>query len=180
MAFRYILVTISQFITFTDLPERFTLSAEGRQVVCESLDMHQQFMRSSSSRSLRVDVHKKKIPNLLSYVRTAPQMPLHKLWPTHLDADLSGRASADEFAKAARLRPNVWALPASEVGAGLNPTSGTAAIHGLLRWATCGGLRTLEMNSFIFSRVPGVIITPHSPQVWCVYRNPSFFVWERY
>lgn len=46
----------------------------------------------------------------------------HELWLTHLDADFSGRASADEFDKAAPLRPNVSALHASE-GAGLPPTS---------------------------------------------------------
>lgn len=48
---------------------------------------------------------------------------LTRLWLTHLDPDFSGRASADEFDKAVRLRPNVSALHASEVSAGLNPAS---------------------------------------------------------
>lgn len=171
MAFRYVLVAISQLITSTDLPERFSLSTEECQVMCKSLAMHQQFMTSSSIHSLRVDVHIK-TPSPESPIYSPMCTRCHrclsntqKLWVTHLDADFSGRASTDEFNKAARLRPNVSALPASEVGAGLNPTS--AHWDPFYPWPAAFCTAT-------HSQVSGVIITPHSLQVQYVHRHSVF------
>lgn len=71
---------------------------------------------------------KKLLPNpesalLRAHGATDVSPTLTRLRLTHLDPDFSGRASADEFDKAVRLRPNVSALHASEVSAGLNPAS---------------------------------------------------------
>lgn len=86
-------------------------------------------MRSSSIHSLRVDVPIKN-PSPESRIHSPTCAPCHRClsnthrpWLTYLDADFTGRASADEFNKAALLRPNVSSWHACDVGAGLNPAS---------------------------------------------------------
>lgn len=182
MAFRYILVTISHLITFTDLTEKLILFTAGCQVVYKSLDMHWQFMTRSSIHSLREWMSTKKktfswIPNLLSH--TVPQMSLQH---SQAAADTSWcwffqtsfRWWIRQSGAAAAKLLHVSALHAFEVSAGLNATSAhwdpfypwPAALR-YVSDNTCVQLHSLEMNSFIFSEVSGVIITgtPHSLQV---------------
>lgn len=76
---------------------------------------------------------------------------VHKLWPTRLDADFSGRASADECDKAAPLRPDCHASPLcmrlkSAQGSVQHLFIRIPSIHGPLRWGTC---LTIDLYSYM-------------------------------
>lgn len=133
MAFRCVLVTISQLITFTDLSERFVPSAEECQTAYKSLDMRWQFMKRSSSHSLTVGVQNKGekkglLLDLLPYVHMVPQRSLQ-----HSQAEAntswcwffrtSFRWRMPQSSPAAAQPPHISSLHAFEVSAGLGPTS---------------------------------------------------------